>query len=180
MIKRNRSNKTYSARLTRWLDRLDHFSINVSHRAGKRLALTHYLRRNPSAPPQADDAYEEEYVINSIIPHYKFMTKDCCLSNNVDQSKSETLHNKQKQCNTREQNAIACLNRPTISCVNSLTTKSKLIMDANTINKLELPDPSAETRNLIVRWRDIVKPSDNLVAGGKNTTNPDFLEMKDR
>ena len=40
LIKRNRSNKTYSARLTRWLDRLAHFTINVKHIAGKNLALT--------------------------------------------------------------------------------------------------------------------------------------------
>ena len=47
-IERNRSNKTYSARLTRWLDRLAHFSINVNHITGKHLALTDYLSRNPS------------------------------------------------------------------------------------------------------------------------------------
>ena len=35
--------KTYSARLTRWLDRLPHFEINIKHRAGKHLALTDYL-----------------------------------------------------------------------------------------------------------------------------------------
>ena len=34
LIKRNRSNKTYSARLTRWLDWLAHFSINVRLIAG--------------------------------------------------------------------------------------------------------------------------------------------------
>ena len=39
-IKRNRSNKIYSARLTRWLDRLAHFTIKVNHIAGKHLALT--------------------------------------------------------------------------------------------------------------------------------------------
>ena len=40
LIKRNRSNKTYSARLTRWLDRLAHFDIDIKHIAGKHLALT--------------------------------------------------------------------------------------------------------------------------------------------
>ena len=50
LIKRNRSNKTYSARLTRWLDRLAHFTINVNHIAGIQLALTDYLSRNPSTP----------------------------------------------------------------------------------------------------------------------------------
>ena len=63
-IKQNRSNKTYSARLTRWLDRLAYFTSNVNHIAGKHLALTDYLSRNPSALPQTDDAYDEEYVIN--------------------------------------------------------------------------------------------------------------------
>ena len=107
MIKRDRSNKTYSARLTRWLDRLAHFSITVSHIAGKHLELMDYLSRAPSAPPQADDAYDEEYVINSIIPHYKYMTKCGCLSNHVDQSQDEKLLSKPKQINTREQTAIA-------------------------------------------------------------------------
>ena len=69
LIKRNRSNKTYSARLTRWLDRLAHFTINVNHIAGEHLALTDYLSRNPSMPPPTDEAYDEEYVINSIMPH---------------------------------------------------------------------------------------------------------------
>ena len=43
LIKRNRSNKTYSARLTRWLDRLAHFDINIKHVAGRHLTLTDYL-----------------------------------------------------------------------------------------------------------------------------------------
>ena len=52
-----------------------------------------YLSRNPSAPPQADDAYDEENVINSIIPHYKFMAKYGRLSNQLDQSQSAKLYN---------------------------------------------------------------------------------------
>ena len=40
LIERIRSNKTYSARLTRWLNRLAHFNINVHHIASKHLALT--------------------------------------------------------------------------------------------------------------------------------------------
>ena len=74
LIKRNRSNKTNSARLTRWLDRLAHFTINVNHIAGKPLAPTDSLSRNPSIPPQTDEAYDEKYVINNIMPHYKFIS----------------------------------------------------------------------------------------------------------
>ena len=44
LVKRNISNKTYSARLTRWLDRLAIFDINMKHIAGKHLTLTDCLR----------------------------------------------------------------------------------------------------------------------------------------
>ena len=43
LIKRNRANKTYSVRLTRWLDRLTHFDIQIKHIAGKYLNLTDYF-----------------------------------------------------------------------------------------------------------------------------------------
>ena len=112
LIKRNRSNKTYSAQLTRWLDRSAHFTINVSHIAGKHLALTDYLRRNPTAPPRTDEAYDEEYVINNILPHYKFMSKYGCLSNRNNQSDNEAsknghkTNNKPRPKDAREQTAI--------------------------------------------------------------------------
>ena len=79
------------------------------------------------------------------------MTKYGCLSNLLDQSQSEILHNKPKQNNKREQTAIACLNQPTKSYSNSLPTKTDTNMDAQTINNLELADSSAETRHLIGR-----------------------------
>ena len=119
LIKRNRSNKTYSSRLTRWLDRLAHFTINKNHIAGKHLSLTNCLRRNPSAPPQTDEAYDEEYVINNILPHYKFISKHGCLSNHVNQSEREMVENEGKVNNkpqsqdTRKQTAIDCLNSST-------------------------------------------------------------------
>ena len=47
LIKRNRCNKKYSARLTRWLDRLTHFDISIQHIAGSNLKFTDYLSRNP-------------------------------------------------------------------------------------------------------------------------------------
>ena len=149
LIKRNRSKKTYSAKLTRWLDRLAHFSINVSHLAGKHLALTDYLSRNPTAPPQADDAYDVEHVINNFARHLKFMNKYGCLSNQIDQSQCENLRKKSKQSKTRDQTAIACLNRSTNSCAYSALDKSISNMDARTIDNLELADTSAETRILI-------------------------------
>ena len=160
--KRNRSNKTKSAWLTRWLDRIVHFSLNVSHITGKHLALTDYVSRNPFSPPQANDVYEEEYVIDNIVAHYKFVAKYGCLSNSVDQSENDASKTSQhkanktpKQHKTREQTALDCLIALQYSRV-KLNGNSE--MNARTIENLEIADPSTETRNLIARWRDIVQP----------------------
>ena len=75
LLKRNRAHKQYSARLTRWLDRLGHFDVNVQYTAGKNIPLTDYLSRHPivntdesaaennlSGKNEAES--EEEFVIN--------------------------------------------------------------------------------------------------------------------
>ena len=59
LIKRNRCNRQYSARLTRWLDRLAHFDIAIQNIAGSNLKFTDFLSRNP-----VEDVYNEQYVIN--------------------------------------------------------------------------------------------------------------------
>ena len=48
LLNRNRPHKQYSARLTRWLDRLSHFDVNVHYTAGKNIPLTYYLSRHRS------------------------------------------------------------------------------------------------------------------------------------
>ena len=105
-----------------------------------------------------------------------------CLSNQTDQSQRGNLRNEPKQSKTREQTAIACLNRPIDNHAYSAFDNSKSTMDAHTIDNLERNDPSAETRNLIARWRDIVKPGVHRISGGrwKNTTNRDSFEMKEK
>ena len=45
--KKNLAHKQYSARITRWLDRLSHFDLNVQYTAGKNIPLTDYLSRHP-------------------------------------------------------------------------------------------------------------------------------------
>ena len=187
LIKRNRSNKTYSARLTRWLDRLAHFTINVNHIAGKHLALTDYLSRNPVLPPQADDTYDEEYVINNIIPHYSFISKYGCLSNHASQSENGTEISERKSNNepstndTREQTAIDCLNSAvhTRSKPNKLNNlkHTTLKMDAKTIENIEARFNSAEITELTTRWKEIVKPGIYRMTEGrwKRYHEPKFL-----
>ena len=64
LIKRNRCNKEYSARITRWLDRLAHFDIALQRIAGSNLKFTDYLSRNPVGGATPEDNYDEDYVIN--------------------------------------------------------------------------------------------------------------------
>ena len=182
LIKPNRSNKTYSARLTRWLDRLAHFTINVNHIAGKHLALTDYLSRNPLAPAQRDDAYEEEYVINSIASHYGFASKFGCLSNHFNQSQSKNKRTKLSKANkyrstdnTREQNAISSRDRTTKSDVEFKSKSNLITMDAKTIDSLEKINSSKRTTDLIERWRNIVKPGVYRLSNGKLKK---YLEQK--
>ena len=184
IIKRNRSSKTNSARLTRWLDRLAHFNINVHHIADKHLALTDFLSRNPILPPQTDDAYDKEYVINNKLPHYNFISKYGCISNHTDQSENRTeeserkAKNKPRTSDTHRRTVIDCLNTDTLTrCKQKHCQSIKLTMDANTIYEMEAANPTAETIELINRWREIVKPGIYRLTGGKwkRYDEPKFL-----
>ena len=75
LIKRNRSNRQYSARLTRWLDRLTHFDISIQHIAGSNLESTDYLSRNPVGGATPEEIYDEEYVINILTEQAKLNIK---------------------------------------------------------------------------------------------------------
>ena len=66
---RNRSNKQYNARLTKWLDRLTHFDIAIQHIAGSNLKITDYLSSNPVEGAISEKNYDEEYLINILGEH---------------------------------------------------------------------------------------------------------------
>ena len=59
LIKRNRCNRQYSARQTRWLDRLAHFGIAIQHIAGSNLKFTNFLSRNPVENALIEDVYDD-------------------------------------------------------------------------------------------------------------------------
>ena len=48
LLNRNKTKKKYSARLTRWLDRLNHFDISLKYTAGREIKFTDFIRRNPT------------------------------------------------------------------------------------------------------------------------------------
>ena len=95
MIKRNRSNKTYSARLTPWLDRLARFDIKIKHVTGKQLGLTDFLGRNIVSNPEPTENYDEEYVISCMIPLSEFINNH----GSINESKMrETQSDHSKKC----------------------------------------------------------------------------------
>ena len=116
LLKKNRAHKQYSARLTRWLDRLSHFDVNVQHTAGKIIQLTDYLSRHPIVPTELlelenkADAQNEteagkELVVNQIYSLFEFnqtrgsikrFAEQATVRENSDQSESDK--------NIREQN----------------------------------------------------------------------------
>ena len=75
LIKRNRCNKQYSARLTRWLDRLAHFDFSVQHIAGSNLKFTDFLSRNPVEGATTEKMYDEHYVINILTEQAELNSK---------------------------------------------------------------------------------------------------------
>ena len=123
--------------------------------------MTEYCSRNPPSQPQTDGAYEEEYVINNIVPEYNCVIEYGCLSNHFNQSQHGAItplphktNNEPTQLKTCKQTAIDCV----FVTLNSRTkTINNNEMVARTINDLEIAIPPAETRKLIAKWRDIVK-----------------------
>ena len=75
LIERNRCNKQYSVRLTRWLDRLAHFDISVQHIAGSNLEFTEFLGCNPLEGATTENMYDEQYVINILTEQAELNSK---------------------------------------------------------------------------------------------------------
>ena len=101
LIKRNRCNRQYSARLTRWLDRLAHFAIAIQHISGSNLKFTNFLSENPVEDATTEDVYDEQYVINILSEQAELNMKYGSLF--VDQSGSAPERNKTKETKSDNQ-----------------------------------------------------------------------------
>ena len=72
VLGRNRSNREYSSRLTRWRMRLLPFEFNIVYKSGSSMGITDYISRSPSfdAPPEPPDETE---LIVAIINEFNKM-----------------------------------------------------------------------------------------------------------
>ena len=137
LIKRNRCNKQYGARLTRCLDRLTHFVISIQHIAGSNLKFTDYLSRNPVGGATPEENYEEEYVINILTEHAKLNLKHGRLF--ADQSK----HDKRKT----ELRSDATETKDERNENQSQT--NRIFENINSVNKTELNKPTTSGQSEI-------------------------------
>ena len=70
VLKANKGNKTFSSRLTRWVDRLLPFDFSVTHAPGRTIGLADYLSRHQSeycgSTVKAEEMFNSWFTINVV------------------------------------------------------------------------------------------------------------------
>ena len=68
IMKGNRSNQSYNSRLTRWVDRLLPFQIDIEHLPEAKMGWVDYISRHASQKTKKSSAYDEEFIVASLHP----------------------------------------------------------------------------------------------------------------
>ena len=163
LIKRNRCNKQYSARLTRWLDRLAHFDIAIQHIVGSNLKFTDNLSRNPVGGATLEDNYAKEYVINILSKQAELNAKygqlfaDQSDNSKPTETKSDRSESKIEQQNNQSQTSRIFDNK---NGVNKISQSEK--------NTSGQSDTSALKSSYSLKHRKITQ---------KKNLNPETTEM---
>ena len=123
VLKPIRGNKTFSSRLTRWVDRLLPFRFEVVHAAGRTLGMADYLPRHPSGMQgvmvKAETLWNEWFTVKSVISLNDVLEANATTSENrannesernsiyrvIDAKNSQPIR-KQDECDLREQSKI--------------------------------------------------------------------------
>ena len=156
------------------------YSKNI---AGEYQNLTDYLSRNPSSNPEPIENYDEEYVINCIIPLLEFINNHGSITDEKEstaRTDRTNLHQTNSQSNSRhvlkpqtsdnkQQHRSSLL--PQQISVHTHQYKNKYIqnkeIDLKTIEMIAKQDPSEETLKLTTRWREKTKPGDYRYTQGQ-------------
>ena len=157
-MKRNKINKQYSARLTRWLDRLNHFDISLEYTAGKEIKFTDFNSRNPTEIAEPEENYEEEFVISAIT---QLATVNGRIGRIFDQSENTNTANmyhahtrtgtRFRKTNTNHSNLKTTANQINNTTYSDCKTYTKLTMDNNNNNR-QIPDRFALNDKLNYHW----------------------------
>ena len=153
LLRRNRANKIYSARLTRWLDRIAHFDVSVNHIAGEEIKLTDYLSRHPTGKAETEDNYDEEYVINSLAPLFQLSAKVDGITESANQKQ---LPNKFTYANQKHTNITISHPAEEIGTPKTLT-EHKVYTEAIQSDKAHHKQSAKNNLNQIqqTRWTEI-------------------------
>ena len=108
-LKSNHGNKTYSSRLTRWIDRLLPFDIQIVHRPGRTMGLVDYLFRHPSefnekqSVHNAKELWDSWFTVNTVVD-----VKTNCKLNQIARStpQANNIRNENKQPITDEKRKV--------------------------------------------------------------------------
>ena len=182
LLKKNRAHKQYSARLTRWLDRLSHFDINIQYTAGKNIPLTDYLSRHPIVPTEiaelenkADGQNEaeadEEFVINQIYGLFEFnrergsikrFTEQLNARENSDQSQHDKI-----SCEQNSNTHLFKTSPLPINIIDRESSNSKM----DKVNGIDMTfifkkrGHSPETKRLWIERNHLLKPDRTRIVG---------------
>ena len=70
VLRPNKGNKTFSSRLTRWVDRLLPFELYIVHTPGRTLGMADYLSRHPSeyegSVIKAEELFNDWFTVNVV------------------------------------------------------------------------------------------------------------------
>ena len=188
LINENRSNKTYSARLTQWLDRPAHFDVKINHIAGKHLGLPESLSRNPLSKPESIKHYDDLHI-TIIWVHQQSRQHQRVKDEKTRMDHSKRCEQKVNQSQNSHQNKLKSsegkandpssllLTREKVSHLN-LGKPKEIKLDYKKVEQLKQIDPSAETLALTNRWKQLVKPNDHKMTNGvwKKYAHQDFTE----
>ena len=202
LLKRNRAHKQYSARLTRWLDRLSHFDVNVQYTAGRNIPLTDYLSRHPIVNTGENAAgnnfscqnvaeSEEEFVINQIHGLFDFIQTNGSIKRFTERTKQKQKTDQpQRGTCKREQNKQTHLLKTSIplNSVNQILSKKRLNKSATTskmdkVNGIDMHfifkkrEHSPDTLRLWTERKRLLKPKKMRIVG-KGTDNETLQEYR--
>ena len=187
LLKKNRAHKQYSARLTRWLDRLSHFDVNVQYTAGKNIPLTDYLSRHQIIPTKiaeleikadglTEAEAEEEFVINQIYGLLEFNQKRGSIKRLTERNATtENFNQSQNDSSIRERNrnthllkASPLLNSSIPNSFKTLPSSSNKMDKVNGIDMefiFKKRGHSPETKRLWIERNHILKPDKTRIVG---------------
>ena len=132
LIKKNKINKQFSARLTRWLDRLNHFDITLKYTAGKEIKFTDFISRNPTENADPEENYEEEFVINAIAQLATVNERIGRIFNqseNSNTTKMDNMHDTRKRTGTSHCKTNNGHSNSTLTAHKTITDKNEQLTD---------------------------------------------------